>query len=207
MTEPRDARQLRAQVIREITVAPGWNKEDATALVDELILSLPYIDDKNALAQPEPARVAAPSDGPYTVRRVEDSAHDWWSVDDANGEGIALCGEEDARRIAALLNAAAPSDGLREAALAVVNAAEPDEGFEGWIDYLVPHQHIDALRAALAATDTTGDGLTDPHDRCAHERDAPGWCYTHDSQWPKVDAICVAARLADAALAATPTDD
>ena len=28
---------LRDRVIREITVAPGWNKEDATALVDALL--------------------------------------------------------------------------------------------------------------------------------------------------------------------------
>jgi hypothetical protein len=36
------AAKLRLRVIREITVAPGWNKADATALVDELILSVPY---------------------------------------------------------------------------------------------------------------------------------------------------------------------
>jgi hypothetical protein len=47
------AHELRDRVIREITVAPGWNKEDATALVDELILSLPYIDER-ALAQAAP---------------------------------------------------------------------------------------------------------------------------------------------------------
>jgi hypothetical protein len=153
MTEPRDARQLRAQVIREITVAPGWNKEDATALVDELILSLPYIDDKNALAQPEPARVAAPSDGPYTVRRVEDSANDWWSVDDANGEGIALCGEEDARRIAALLNAAAPSDGLREAARDVVVAFTVTPAAMAGVHI----KALDRLAAALALAATPTD--------------------------------------------------
>ena len=33
MTTP----DLRERVIREITVAPGWNKEDATVLVDDLI--------------------------------------------------------------------------------------------------------------------------------------------------------------------------
>ena len=45
MTTPRTAAELRTAVIREITISPGWNKEDATALVDELILSLPYAED------------------------------------------------------------------------------------------------------------------------------------------------------------------
>ena len=33
--------ELRERVIREITVAPGWNKPDATALVDELLATPP----------------------------------------------------------------------------------------------------------------------------------------------------------------------
>jgi hypothetical protein len=113
MTEPRDARQLRAQVIREITVAPGWNKEDATALVDELILSLPYIDDKNALAQPEPARVAAPSDGlREDIESLRTTAREQMDAAGALGSGAFFEGQvyaydEVLRRI---LAAATPTD-------------------------------------------------------------------------------------------------
>jgi hypothetical protein len=46
------------------------------------------------------------------------------------------------------------AEGLREAAQKVVRNAEPDEGDEGYIEYLVPYQDIDALRAALAAQPT-----------------------------------------------------
>ena len=59
----------------------------------------------------------APLDGPYTVAKIEYAADDFWDVLDANGEKIALCGEADARMIAAALNAAtpAPLDVEREA--------------------------------------------------------------------------------------------
>lgn len=44
--------------------------------------------------------------------------------------------------------------GLREAAQAVVKAAEPDDDFDGqFIDYLVPFAAIDALRAALGGAE------------------------------------------------------
>jgi len=51
----------------------------------------------------------APLDGPYTVAKIEYAADDFWDVLDANGEKIALCGEADARLIAAALNTATPA--------------------------------------------------------------------------------------------------
>ena len=55
------------------------------------------------------AATPAPLDGPYTVSKIEYAADDIWDVLDANGEKIALCGEADARMIAAALNAATPA--------------------------------------------------------------------------------------------------
>jgi hypothetical protein len=43
------------------------------------------------------------------------------------------------------------TDQLREAAQDVVDDARPDEGDEGFVDYLVDYATIDALRAALEA--------------------------------------------------------
>ncbi len=46
---------------------------------------------------------------------------------------------------------------LRDAAQAVVDAAEPDDDFEGsFLDYLVPFAAIDRLRAALDAAPPAG---------------------------------------------------
>lgn len=53
------------------------------------------------------------------------------------------------------------SDALREAAQRVVAKAEFDDDFEGqYIDYLVPADALDALRAAL---DVTPEPLTGFH--------------------------------------------
>lgn len=51
MTDPRPLSAVREQVIREITVAPGWNKPDATALVDELLVAATPIVDAALLAE------------------------------------------------------------------------------------------------------------------------------------------------------------
>ena len=44
-----------------------------------------------------------------------------------------------------------------EAARVVVSEAEPDEGLEGYVDYIVPVPQTDALRAAIDSWDKRGE--------------------------------------------------
>ncbi len=56
---------LRDQVIREMTVAPGWNKEDATALLDALLAEAapPPLDGLRAVIAAVPQRQSNTTDG------------------------------------------------------------------------------------------------------------------------------------------------
>jgi hypothetical protein len=117
----------------------------------------------------------APLDGPYTVAKIEYAADDFWDVLDANGEKIALCGEADARLIAAALNTATPAPlddntvtiNLRRWVESLIAHADDKDGMV-WVTKaeivsvlaLATPAPLDVLDAAKAVL----DAYTDPRD-------------------------------------------
>jgi len=105
---------------------------------------------------------------------------DAWYADHASDTGTRFMGADGpfykvvqatVNRLAVLARSAsepagsAPTPGLREAAQNVVDKAEPDDNFDGeYVDFLVPFEAIEALKAALAAPGAAGQpaGTTNP---------------------------------------------